>query len=75
MINMIRRFFAAYIEATNVQAVEESFRDDFEREALYSGDFKGIRFTRTTDGKYANALLETAWRDFVTREIWESTAI
>ena len=75
MIATIKKFFAAYKKAASVQALEESYRDDFEREALYSGDFQGVRFTRSEDGKYVNARLESTWRDWVTREIWEATAI
>lgn len=44
---------------------EELYRDEFETEALASGEFKGIRFTRLDDGKYADANLEAAWRTWV----------
>lgn len=65
MLKAIKDTFAAIKSACNTEAREELYRDEFEAEALASGEFKGVRFTRLEDGKYADAGLESSWRIYV----------
>jgi len=58
---LIRKIFAALSNDAGHKARAEQYRDEFESEALASGDFKGVRFTRLDDGKYADPRLESEW--------------
>lgn len=39
----------------------EIYRDEFESSAVASGEFKGIRFTRSSDGRYVDERLQESW--------------
>lgn len=54
---------------------EDCFREEFEDEAFESGEFKGVRFTRTNDGKYADQRLEAHWKKWVGLKISDDMAI
>lgn len=73
MMFVIRRIIEA--AKANKAELEESYRDEFETEAFASGEFKGVRFTRLSDGKYADDRLESTWRAWVKRAIQISMTI
>lgn len=77
MRNLFNHIVEAYKKASGrcSQDFEEDHRDKFEREAFASGDFKGVRFTRTPGGEYANARLETTWKDWIAHQRWLAMAI
>lgn len=47
------------------RANDETYREEFEREAVRSGKFKMVRYTRGPDGKYDDERLEKEWQDYL----------
>lgn len=75
MLTLVRTLIAAYKTAAFTRDHDELHRDEFERHAFASGDFKGVRFTRLKDGAYADARLEFAWHEWVADEEWADRQI
>lgn len=64
MLTQLKSFFKRTTSDLN-QEFEETQREEFERQAFASGDFKGVRFTRLKAGDYADAGLDAAWREWL----------
>ena len=75
MLTMLKTLVEAYKTAAFTREYDELHREDFERHAFASGDFKGVRFTRLKDGEYADARLESAWREWVKDQDWADRQI
>lgn len=75
MLTAIKNFFKPYSAAALNQEYEAVLREEFERKAFASGDFKGVRFTRRQSGDYADAGLEAAWQDCLEFENWAARQI
>lgn len=58
---MITRAINAIKELFNPEKDYERYRDEFEANALASGAFKGIRFTRASNGDYIDERLQESW--------------
>lgn len=75
MFTTLKNFFTLFNTSALHQECEELEREAFERHAFASGDFKGVRFTRLKDGKYADARLESEWREWLADQEWADRQI
>ena len=75
MLTAIKNFLKPYSTAAINQEYEAVLREEFERKAFASGDFKGVRFTRRKEGDYADAGLDAAWREHLEYENWAARQI
>lgn len=73
MLKILRSVIAFHKEA--LHEYDESSRDNFERRAFASGDFKGIRFTRLKSGEYENPQLQSAWLEWVAEQDWANRQV
>ena len=75
MLTTLKNLFRPYSAAVLNQQYEAVLREEFERKAFASGDFKGVRFTRRKEGDYTDAGLEAAWREHLEFENWAARQI
>lgn len=70
MFTKLKKFFKLINFSALEQEYEEALRERFEQKAFASGQFKGVRFTRSKEGNYLDARLEAAWQECIEFDDW-----